>query len=372
MAWFDPRALGRAARSRVGAPLVVGATIATLAGLSVLVTGGFAQSPDESARAVMSAERLGFVPVCTQRKGNNASKGDLNIRLRAFCAKGQSPLKLALWPVQRRRGPAGKQGPQGPAGPQGGQGPQGPAGPAGARGPQGEQGPGASRTGGTAGQQRPRRPSTAWPLCTWLEAPGSRHASPSTRPSSAHRPERPRAATSASRARPQQEPCRISIGAAVISDQSTDAAFYPRLLIHRHPSPAADAPLNSCEYVDGAGTLTGLDQIGRVASLGEALDAMRTPLDMAVGGIARLRQHSALQLNRRRDLGASRIRDRHGVLRRGGDLLVRGSVAGRYPRAVRATQGACFQRAPCRSAQPGSSSSQHCLRSRDRCRSVTA
>ena len=81
-----------------------------------------------------------------------------------------------------------------------------------------------------------------------------------------------------------QEPCRISIGAAVISDQSTDAAFYPRLLIHRLPSPAADASLNSCEYVDGAGTLTGLDQIGRVASLGEALDAMRTPLDMAVGG----------------------------------------------------------------------------------------
>ena len=28
-------------------------------------------------------------------------------------------LKLGLWPVQRRRGPAGKQGPQGPAGPQG-------------------------------------------------------------------------------------------------------------------------------------------------------------------------------------------------------------------------------------------------------------
>ena len=55
-------------------------------------------------------------------------------------------------------------------------------------------------------------------------------------------------------------------------------------MIHKDPGTAADAPITSCEYADGAGTLTGLDQIGRVASLGEALDAMRTPLDMGIGG----------------------------------------------------------------------------------------
>ena len=157
MAWFDPRALGRAACSRVGAPLVVGASVATLAGLSVLVTGGFAQSPDESAPAVMSAERLGFVPVCVQRTGHNQSKGDLNVRVRSQCAKGQKTLKLALWPVQRRRGPAGKQGPQGPQGPQGAKGDTG----AQARRPAGcrrAAGPPADRTG----DPPPRRLSTPW------------------------------------------------------------------------------------------------------------------------------------------------------------------------------------------------------------------
>ena len=100
-------------------------------------------------------------------------------------------------------------------------------------------------------------------------------------------------------------------------------------------APAADAPLNSCEYVDGAGTLPGLDQIGRVASLGEALDAMRTPLDMAVGGTLDCGGARPCSSTVGTKIsGASRSRDRRGDLRRGRDLLVRRSVARRYPGAV--------------------------------------
>ena len=68
MAWFDPRAYGRAPSSRTGKLLVLGASTATLVGLSVLVTGGFAQSSDDSARVVAAAKKRGFVPVCAQRQ----------------------------------------------------------------------------------------------------------------------------------------------------------------------------------------------------------------------------------------------------------------------------------------------------------------
>jgi hypothetical protein len=276
MAWFDPRPLGRAARSRMGKPLVLGASIATVVGLSVLVTGGFAQPREKSQKVVAAAQRSGFVPVCTQRKGNNASKGDLNIRLRAFCAKGQKPLKLALWPVSRRRGPAGKQGSQGPAGPQGAQGgqgsqgPQGPAGPAGPAGPPGSNAPAPEY--GVASVYLARgdgEPSRFAIYSAQLGSPAGTTTGGDFRFSCA----------------PGQAPCRISIGAAVISDQSSDAAFYPRLVIHRDPGTVADAPLTSCEYADGAGTLTGLGQIPRVASLDDALVAMReSPVDMGIGG----------------------------------------------------------------------------------------
>lgn len=82
-----------------------------------------------------------FVRACVQRTGSIESVGDLNVRLPRACAKGQKPLKLALYPVHGVQGPPGPQGPQGPpgspGGPAGPPGPTGPTGPAGATGPPG-------------------------------------------------------------------------------------------------------------------------------------------------------------------------------------------------------------------------------------------
>ena len=111
MAWFDPRAYGRAPSSRRAKLLVLGASTAILVGLSVLVTGGFAQSRDESPGAVAAAKKRTFVRACVQRHDVKHSQGDLNV-LKGECAKGQRPLRLALWPVKRKAGKQGAQGPQ--------------------------------------------------------------------------------------------------------------------------------------------------------------------------------------------------------------------------------------------------------------------
>jgi len=81
---------------------------------------------------------------------------------------------------------------------------------------------------------------------------------------------------------PAQAPCKISYGAAVISDQSGNALVHPRLLIHKEDSPGA--PITFCEYADGANNNAGLDQIPRVPSLQDAVSAMQTPLNMGIGG----------------------------------------------------------------------------------------
>ena len=101
----------------------------------------------------------GFIEVCNQRTGGLESVGDLNVRLKTACAKGQKPFKLATFPVKGIPGATGPQGPQGIPGPQGPQGvpgsggtgsgppgpvgppgPTGPVGPVGATGPPGPQG----------------------------------------------------------------------------------------------------------------------------------------------------------------------------------------------------------------------------------------
>ena len=76
MAWFNPRSFGRAARSRARTPLVLGTSVAMLVGLSMLVTGGFAQSADESPGAVAAA-KPNFVPVCVQRTRGQCFQGRL-------------------------------------------------------------------------------------------------------------------------------------------------------------------------------------------------------------------------------------------------------------------------------------------------------
>ena len=79
----------------------------------------------------------------------------------------------------------------------------------------------------------------------------------------------------------EQQPCKISYGAAVVSHQSTaNALVHPRLDIHKD----LGAPIVFCEYADGANNNAGLAQIQRVPTLEEAVIAMQTPLLMGIGG----------------------------------------------------------------------------------------
>jgi hypothetical protein len=235
MAWFDPRALGRVARSPRGKLFVLGASVATVVGLSGVVTGGFAQSP-----SIFAAAKKGYIPVCTQRTGPNESRGDLNVRLKAFCARGQKPLKLATWPVNQ-----GPQGPQGPPGPPGG-------------GDSADE-YGVANVFVSRGGNRPSRFAT---YSVTLGSPVGSSTSGSFR-------------FSCSAA---QSPCKISVGAAVLSSESGQAVVYPRLVIHRQDNPSIDTPMTQCEYADGA-----LNRISRVP-LRTAVDDIRERLTMHVGG----------------------------------------------------------------------------------------
>ena len=134
---------GRDLASRRTLAGVRNAIVAALTAL--LVSVGVAGAQNDSAK---------FVPACVQRTGGIESIGDLNTRLKMACAKGQKPLKLALYPV------ATTPGSQGPVGERGIPGAQGPAGPAGPAGPQGPAGTGAGSPGppGPAGPAGPVGP----------------------------------------------------------------------------------------------------------------------------------------------------------------------------------------------------------------------
>ena len=79
-----------------------------------------------------------------------------------------------------------------------------------------------------------------------------------------------------------QAPCKVSLGAAVISDSSGEAILYPRLLIHKQNGDSV--PITFCEYADGANNNLGIDRIRRVPTLSDAIVAMQEPLDMGIGG----------------------------------------------------------------------------------------
>jgi hypothetical protein len=83
---------------------------------------------------------------------------------------------------------------------------------------------------------------------------------------------------------PAQAPCKVSIGAAVVSSQTGTVAFYPRLSIHSQSGAALGTPMVSCEYVDGADNNLGFDLVARVPTLVEAATATQTARDMGVGG----------------------------------------------------------------------------------------
>ena len=82
---------------------------------------------------------------------------------------------------------------------------------------------------------------------------------------------------------PAQAPCKVSFGAAVISNQSGNATIFPRLLIYKQADLVA-APITYCEFADGANNNAGLDTIPRVPTLADAVIAMQTPLSMGIGG----------------------------------------------------------------------------------------
>jgi hypothetical protein len=234
-AWFDHRRLGHVARARPGRRVVLVASVATVVGLSALVTGGFAQSPSIFA----AAAKPDYVPVCAQRSGTHESRGDLNIRLKAFCAKGTKPLKLATWPVK------GEQGPRGPQGPPGGGGSADEY--------------GVANVFVSRGGNRPSR------FATYSVTLGS-----------------PVGSTTGGHFRfsctAAQSPCKISVGAAVLSSGSRRAVAYPRIEIHRQDGPSIETPMTQCEYADGAA-----NRIARVP-LRTAVGEIRHPLTVNVGG----------------------------------------------------------------------------------------
>ena len=120
-----------------------------------------------------------------------------------------------------------------------------------------------------------------------------------------------------------QAPCKVSLGAAVISESSGDAILYPRLLIHKQNGDSV--PITFCEYADGANNNLGVHRISRVADLGRRHRRDAGASRHGDRWLARLRQHSAVpaQRNRGRDLGARCVewhRDR--LLRRVGNADV--------------------------------------------------
>ena len=241
----EPATGRRSARVRVG---VVGAVVAAaLIGVSVLATVGDARSP--SARA---AKAPAFIPACTQRTGPKESVGDLNIKTKTACAKGQKPLKLALYPVAATQGPPGPQGPQGPPGP-----------------------PGPSGGAGSAAAE--------YAVANVLVSRGG--AAPKIWATYSATMGSPIGTTTGGEFRfscsPTQAPCKVSIAAAVLSSRSGSALVHVRVLIHKEDGPSA--PETFCEYADGSTNSGTPARINRVP-LDTRVVSINDPLNMGVGG----------------------------------------------------------------------------------------
>ena len=84
-----------------------------------------------------------------------------------------------------------------------------------------------------------------------------------------------------------QAPCKISWGAAVISQRTGTSTVFPRITVHKQPDITA-APMSFCEYADGANNNLGVARVQRVPSLRAAGPVMRTPQTMGLGGSIRL------------------------------------------------------------------------------------
>lgn len=206
--------------------------------------------------AFAGSQRTQAKVLCVELRGNAETVRDVKFRNSSTCKAGEQ--KIAL--------PRGLRGPRGPRGPAGTPGPAGPAGPAGPQGPAGAPAPTPEYAVVTVFVDRGSGP-TAW--ARYSVALGS-----------------PAGTTTGGDFRftctPVQSPCKISFGAAVISQQSGSELINPRLLIYKQAD-LVDAPIMYCEFADGANNNAGLDTIPRVPTLAAAVVAMQTPLSMGIG-----------------------------------------------------------------------------------------
>ncbi len=221
------------------------------------------------AAVVVSATAAEAQVFCVELRGGPKTRRDVKFRDGSTCKAHE-----------REAVPRGFAAPLGPTGPVGPAGPQGPEGPAGAGGPAGPQGP-----TGLAGPSGQNAPALEYAVVSVFVDRGNgptRYATFSVALGS------PVGTTTGGDFRftcsAAQAPCKISYGAAVISDQSGNALVHPRLLIHKQSGAIVNAPIEFCEYADGANNNAGLAQIPRVPSLQDAVSALQTPLSMGIGG----------------------------------------------------------------------------------------
>jgi hypothetical protein len=78
-----------------------------------------------------------------------------------------------------------------------------------------------------------------------------------------------------------QAPCKVSIAAAVLSDNGGKTLIYPRVLIYKQDGPPA--PESYCEYADGANNNGGLDTVDKVP-MDTSVTKIDTQLSMGIGG----------------------------------------------------------------------------------------
>ena len=82
-----------------------------------------------------------------------------------------------------------------------------------------------------------------------------------------------------------QVPCKISWGAAVISQRSGTSTVFPRILVHQESGAVSGSPMTFCEYADGANNRLGAARVQRVPSFRAAGPAMREPQGLGVGSL---------------------------------------------------------------------------------------
>jgi hypothetical protein len=221
------------------------------------------------AALVVSATAAEAQVLCVELKGGKATRRDVKFRDGSTCKKGEQEVAVPPREVTVPAGPTGPQGPTGPPGPAGlaGAGGAGPQGPTGPTGPPGTA-PAQEFAVVSVFVDRGNGPTRYATFSAALGSPAGTTTGGDFRFSCS----------------PAQAPCKISYGAAVISDQTGNAFVHPRLLIHKESGAIANAPIEFCEYADGANNNAGLAPIPRMPSLGDDATALRTPLSMGIGG----------------------------------------------------------------------------------------